>query len=86
MKLKDDDFWKPLIAPIEVIEGREPILQVTLDEEGDWMAFGESDSDDCDCISLEEALAQDDTLGTLPDLQRGQSAWRDDVGEEWQVD
>ena len=35
MKLKDDDFWKPLIAPIEVIEGKEPILQVTLDEEGD---------------------------------------------------
>ena len=86
MKLKDDDFWKPLIAPVEVIEGKEPILQVTLDEEGDWMAFGQSDSEDCDCVSLEEALALDATLAALPDMQRGQSAWRDSVGEPWQVE
>lgn len=86
MKLKDDDFWKPLIAPVEVIEGKEPILQVTLDEEGDWMAFGQSDSEDCDCVSIEEALALDATLATLPDMQRGQSAWRDSVGEPWQVE
>lgn len=86
MKLKDDDFWKPLIAPIEVIEGKEPILQVTYDEEGDWMSFGESDSDDCDCLSLEEALALDASLTSLPDLQRGQSAWRETVGDEWQVE
>ena len=57
-----------------------------LDEEGDWMAFGENESDDCDCLSLEEAIALDASLTSLPDLQRGQSAWRETVGDEWQVE
>ena len=86
MKITDDDFWKPLIAPVAVIEGKEPILQVTLDEEGDWAAFGDTDSEDLDCMSLEEALAMDPSLASLPNLQLGQTAWRDDVNAEWQIE
>jgi hypothetical protein len=86
MKITDDDFWKPLIAPVAVIEGKEPILQVSLDEEGDWAAFGDTDSEDLDCMSLEEALAMDPSLASLPDLQLGQAAWRDDVNAEWQIE
>lgn len=86
MKITDDDFWKPLIAPVAVIEGKEPILQVTLDEEGDWAAFGDTDSEDLDCMSLEEALAMDPSLASLPDLQLGQTAWRDDVNAEWLIE
>lgn len=86
MKINDDDFWKPLIAPVAVIEGKEPILQVSLDEEGDWAAFGDTDSEDLDCMSLEEALAMDPSLASLPDLQLGQTAWRDDVNAEWQIE
>jgi hypothetical protein len=86
MKITDDDFWKPLIAPVAVIEGKEPILQVSLDEEGDWAAFGDTDSEDLDCMSLEEALAMDPSLASLPDLQLGQTAWRDDVNAEWQIE
>ena len=86
MKITDDDFWKPLIAPVAVIEGKEPILQVSLDEEGDWAAFDDTDSEDLDCMSLEEALAMDPSLASLPDLQLGQTAWRDDVNAEWQIE
>ncbi len=86
MKITDDDFWKPLIAPVAVIEGKEPILQVSLDEEGDWAAFGDTDSEDLDCMSLEEALAMDPSLASLPDLQLGQTAWRDDVNAEWMIE
>ena len=86
MKITDDDFWKPLIAPVAVIEGKEPILQVSLDEEGDWAAFGDTDSEDLDCMSLEEALAMDPSLASLPDLQLGQTAWRDDVNAEWLIE
>lgn len=86
MKITDDDFWKPLIAPVTVIEGKEPILQVTLDEEGDWAAFGDTDSEDLDCMSLEEALTMDPSLASLPDLQLGQTAWRDDVNAEWLIE
>lgn len=86
MKITDDVFWKPLIAPVAVIEGKEPILQVSLDEEGDWAAFGDTDSEDLDCMSLEEALAMDPSLASLPDLQLGQTAWRDDVNAEWQIE
>ncbi|MBR4390177.1 MAG: hypothetical protein IKT00_13525 [Prevotella sp.] len=86
MKLIDDDSWKPLIAPMAVIEGKEPIMQVTLDEEGDWLAFGITDSDDLDCVSLEEALTLDPTLATLPDMRFGQTAWRDAVDAEWYVE
>ena len=86
MKITDDDFWKPLIAPVAVIEGKEPILQVSLDEEGDWAAFGDTDSEDLDCMSLEEALAMDPSLASLPNLQLGQTAWRDDVNAEWQIE
>lgn len=86
MKIIDDDPWKPLIAPLTVIEGKEPIMQVTLDDEDDWQAFGITESDDYDCISLEEALVLDPTLASLPDMRRGQSAWRDDLSSEWQVE
>ncbi len=86
MKITDDDFWKPLIAPVAVIEGKEPILQVSLDEEGDWAAFGDTDSEDLDCMSLEEALTMDPSLASLPDLQLGQTAWRDDVDAEWMIE
>lgn len=86
MKITDDDFWKPLIAPVAVIEGKEPILQVSLDEEGDWAAFDDTDSEDLDCMSLEEALAMDPSLASLPNLQLGQTAWRDDVNAEWQIE
>ncbi len=86
MKITDDDFWKPLIAPVAVIEGKEPILQVSLDEEGDWAAFGDTDSEDLDCMSLEEALTMDPSLASLPDLQLGQTAWRDDVNAEWLIE
>jgi hypothetical protein len=59
---------------------------VSLDEEGDWAAFGDTDSEDLDCMSLEEALAMDPSLASLPDLQLGQTAWRDDVNAEWQIE
>ena len=85
MKITEDDFWKPLIAPIAVINGKEPIMEVTLDEEDDWLAFGVTESEDCDCISLEEALILDPTLAKLPDMHRGQTARRYDLNSEWIV-
>ena len=70
-----------------VIDGSDVITTITLDEEGDWEALGDSDftDDDLDVLSVEEVLSLDSSLASLPDLLPGQSAVREAHDAAWQI-
>lgn len=85
--LKSDDFWKPVVTTRQILSGDDAILCVHLDMEGDWEALGSDDfsDDDLDVCSIEELLSLDPTLCSLPELQPGQVATRDEPGAPWTV-
>lgn len=85
MIFKDDDFWKPVITTRQIIEGSDTITSVTLDEEGDWQALGDAPftDDNLDVLSIEEMLAADPTLSSLPDMRQGDTATRDGKDTPW---
>ena len=87
MIFKDDDFWKPVITTRKVIEGTDTVACLTLDEEGDWQAFGFEPftDDDLDAISVEEMLQSDPTLAFAPDMECGESAVRDSKDSPWEI-
>ena len=39
MKITETDGWMPVITTLAVIEGRECVTLLSLDEEGDWVAL-----------------------------------------------
>ena len=61
---------------------------LSLDEEGDWVALGDSEpaDDDLDALSVEELLAMDASLADAPDLQPGQCAVRDGLQSPWTIE
>ncbi len=87
MKFSEDDFWKPVVTTRQIIEGKDDIVCVNLDNEGDWEALGNEDftDDDLDVLSLEEMLQLDSSLTLLPELEYGQSAVRDDKDSPWEL-
>ena len=85
MLLREDDFWKPVLTTRQILNGEDFIAVVVYDEEGDWQALGAADftDDDIDVVSVEEILALDDSLTTLPDMQLGEVVERDSVVSPW---
>ena len=86
MTLKDEEFWKPVITTRQIIEGTDIIVCVTLDEEGDWQAFGNElfTDDDLDVISVEEMMQKDPTLALLPEMECGESVTRAGENAPWE--
>ena len=84
----NDDFWKPVVTTKQIIDGDDIITCVNLDMEGDWEALGNSDfsDDDLDVLSLEEMLQLDPSLASLPEMECGMSAVRDDKDSPWQLE
>ena len=87
MKFSQDDFWKPVVTTRQIMEGSDSIVCVNLDMEGDWEALGNNDfsDDDLDVLSVEDMPQLDPSLNLLPDMERGQSAIRNDKDAPWEL-
>jgi hypothetical protein len=88
MKIKEVDGWLPIITTRAIMEGKECVMVLSLDDEEDWVALGDSEpgDDDLDALSVEELIALDPTIQDAPDLQPGQCAVRIDKGSPWVVE
>jgi hypothetical protein len=70
----------------QVLEGTEPILLVSHDEDDHaWQFIGTSDASvaDAKVVALEEIVQLDPTVLEVADLQPGWQALRDFVGSPW---
>ena len=87
MTLKSDEFWKPVITTRQILAGDDDITCVNLDEAGDWEALGDAEfsDDDLDVVSVEDILALDPTLATLPDMKPQQSCVRMNRLSPWTI-
>ena len=70
----------------QVLDGSEPILSVSHDEDDHaWQFIGRSDAVEADAriVSLEEIVQHDPTVLEVADLPPGWRAVRDKVGGSW---
>ena len=66
------------------IEEKKPILRVVHDEDGDWQ-FLTSDQmpEDIKIVALEQMTLQDPTLNDIFNLDYGEAAERNSIGDKW---
>ena len=69
-----------------VLEGK-PILYVYHNDNGDWQFHSEFEPniEDSKLVCLEQLVKRDPTLNGIHYLNFGQTAWRENIGEEWNV-
>jgi len=66
------------------LELRRPILRVVHDHDGDWQFLtGDQMPEDIKIVALEELVIRDKTLNNVFDLNYGEAADRDSIGERW---
>ena len=66
------------------IEQHKPILRVIHDTDGDWQFLtGDQMPEDIKIVGLEQLVLRDKTLNEVFDLEYGEEANRDFVGEKW---
>lgn len=66
------------------IEEKKPILRVVHDEDGDWQFLtGDQMPEDIKIVALEQMTLRDTTLNDLFNLDYGESAKRNFVGDKW---
>ena len=87
MKLIEEPKNKAAITTRFVVKEGSVITFVSLDEDGDWQFLGDEDVEEKDAfiISIEQILEMDKTLKNIPELQKGQSAFRINLDSPWQV-
>ena len=88
MKLKEEEKLKAVITTKYVVNNNSPIISVLYDEDGDWQFFGNEEvgEEDAMVLSVQQILEIDKTLADLPNLQEGQSAYRQNVNAEWIIE
>ena len=87
MTLKEDEFWKPVITTLQILDGEDDIVCITFDAEGDWEALGnlDIDDDDLEAVSVEDIRNLDPSVDTMPDIAPGQSVIRLSKGSPWTI-
>ena len=66
------------------LENNEPILRVVHEEDGDWQFLTkEIDFENGKVVALEQMILRDETLNELFDLEYGEEAERDFIGDKW---
>ena len=66
------------------LEGRKPILRVVHDEEGDWQFLtGDQMPEDIKIVALEQLILSDPTLNQVFNLDYGEAADRNFIGDKW---
>jgi hypothetical protein len=69
------------------LEHKSPIVRVIHDEDGDWQFFTkEVDYDNAKVVALEQLILHDKTLNEVFDLEYGEEATRDFVGDSWRIE
>jgi hypothetical protein len=69
----------------QVVDGKEPILRVVHDDDGDWQFIGASDAseEDAAIVGLGSIYDLDPSIGELADLPPGWQAIRDRRDGPW---
>ncbi|KRD10448.1 hypothetical protein ASE21_12150 [Flavobacterium sp. Root901] len=66
------------------LNDQKPILQVTHDDEGDWLFLtGDQAQEDIIIVALEQLVLRDNTLNEVFDLEYGEEAEREYIGSKW---
>lgn len=66
------------------LEQNKPILHVVHDEEGDWQFLtGDQMPEDCKIVALEQMVLQDNSLNEIFNLDYGEQAERQAIGDKW---
>ena len=66
------------------MEDNQPILRVVHEEDGDWQFLTkEIDYENGKLVALEQMILRDETLNELFDLEYGEEAERDFIGDKW---
>ncbi len=66
------------------LEEKKPILRVVHDEDGDWQFLtGDQMPEDIRIVALEELTLRDETINDVFNLDYGESAEREFVGDKW---
>lgn len=66
------------------LEDNQPILRVVHEEDGDWQFLTkEIDFENGKLVALEQMILRDKTLNELFDLEYGEEAERDFIGDKW---
>ena len=89
----DTDYWPfdqprncAVITIRGILDGTEPILHVTHDEDDHgWQFLGLRDADpnEAKVMSLAEVVASDSSILQLADLPPGWHAWRRSIADAW---
>lgn len=87
MNIKDENPQVEVITTKFVLENQSPIVSVFYDEDGEWQFFGieEVDETDARVVSMKQILEMDKSLHFLPNLQKGQNAYRENRNESWVI-
>ncbi len=66
------------------LDHNQPILHVIHDNDGDWQFLtGDQEPDDIRLVALEQMILRDPSLNEVFDLDYGQAAERDFIGDSW---
>ena len=66
------------------LDHNRPILRVVHDTDGDWQFLtGDQEPDDIRIVALEQMVLRDPSLNEVFDLDYGQAAERDSIGDSW---
>ncbi|WP_267963716.1 hypothetical protein, partial [Testudinibacter sp. TR-2022] len=88
MKITQENILKKAITTRFVLENNSNIVSVFYDEDGDWQFFGNEEvtEEDARIVSIQHILDIDNSLTTLPEILRGQSAFRNDKNSAWKIE
>ncbi|WP_024467449.1 hypothetical protein [Treponema pedis] len=71
-----------------VIKNNSPVVNVIYDEDDDWQFLGAEEIDESNAVvlSMKEMIKHDSTLYTVPELEYGRSAVRENIHSLWRIE
>ena len=89
----DTDYWPfdqprncAVITIRGILDGTEPVLHVTHDEDDhswQFLSLRAADPNEAKVMSLAEVVAMDSSILQLADLPPGWHAWRSSITDDW---
>lgn len=85
MKIENDQPNKAAITSRNIAFNKSLISHVYYDEDGDWQFFDgiTIKEEDAIVVSIQQILALDPTLKSLPEMEIGESATRSSLTDSW---
>lgn len=85
MKIENDQPNKAVITSRNIAFNKSLISHVYYDEDGDWQFFDgiTIKEDDAIVVSIQQILALDPTLLSLPELEVSESVTRSSLADSW---